>query len=110
MDPPFAEPWTEEEVCFMCQKLLKMFPKYSSRKYSNIISGDESWFQFFEPTRKINNKIWATKQGHRPPIAKRLISANKVMYAIFFGIHEIVAQVPVPKNRSVNAKFYKPKC
>ena len=107
--PHLLSPEQKEKRVSCAKKLLKMFPKYSSRKFSNIVTGDESWFHFFEPTRKINNKIWATKQGRRPTIAKRLISAKKVMYAIFFGIHGIVTQLPVPKKRSVNAKFYKKK-
>ena len=43
--------------------LLKMFPKYSRKQFSDIFTG----VHFFEPTRKINNKIWATKHCCHPP-------------------------------------------
>ncbi|XP_060594912.1 histone-lysine N-methyltransferase SETMAR-like [Ruditapes philippinarum] len=99
---------TEKQERVKCaKKLLKMFPKYNDRKFSNIVTGDESWFHFFEPTRKVNNKIWATKHTRRPCIAKRMTSTKKVMYAMFFGIHGVVTQVPIPKGRTVTAKFYK---
>ena len=89
------------------RKLLKMFPKYDSRTFFNIVTGNESWFHFFEPICKVNYKVWATKHTRRPCIAKRLTSSKKIMYAMFFGIHGLVTKVAVPKNRSVTAKFYK---
>ncbi|XP_060568938.1 histone-lysine N-methyltransferase SETMAR-like [Ruditapes philippinarum] len=36
-----------------------------------------------------------------------MTSTKKVMYAMFFGIHGVVTQVPIPKGRTVTAKFYK---
>ena len=49
--------------------LLKMFPKYSRKQFSDIVTGDETWAHFFEPTRKINSKILATKHctAHQLP-------------------------------------------
>ena len=64
---------------------------------------------FFEPKRKIQNKIWATKACNRPCIAKRTISVKKVMYAIFFTNQGPAIRVAVPKGKTVNAKFYKTK-
>lgn len=89
--------------------LLKMFPKYSRKQFSDIITGDETWVHFFEPTRKINNKIWATKHCRRPSIAKRLISAKKAMFVIFFDIRGPVMQLVVPARKSVTGLFYKEK-
>ena len=64
--------------------LLKQFPNYNAQSFANVVTGDETWVHFFEPKRKIQNKIWATKACKRPYIAKRTISVRKVMYAIFF--------------------------
>ena len=38
---------------------------------------------FFLPQRKIDNKIWATRNARRPVIAKRTISVKKAMLAVF---------------------------
>lgn len=89
------------------RKLLKMFPKYERKQFSDIITGDETWVHFFEPTRKINNKIWATKNCRRPTIAKRLISSKKAMFVIFFDIRGPVMQLAVPNRRSVTGVFYR---
>ena len=82
------------------RQLLKQFPKYNNQPFSNIITGDETWVHFYEPKRKIQNKIWATKGGKRPCIAKRTMSIKKVMYVIFFTNHGPAIQIAIPKDKS----------
>ena len=91
----------------IAKQLLKQFPKYNNRFFANIITRDETWVHFYEPKRKIQNKIWATKGGKRPCIAKRTISIKKVMYVIFFTNQGPAIQTAKPKGKSVNARFYK---
>ena len=93
----------------IAKQLLKQFPKYNNRSFTNIITGDETWVHFYEPKRKIQNKIWATKGSQRPCIAKRTMSIKKVMYVIFFTNQGPAIQIALPKGKSVNAKFYKGK-
>ena len=38
---------------------------------------------FYEPKRKVDNRISALKHAERPNIAKRTLTAKKVLYAIF---------------------------
>ena len=71
------------------------------------MTGDETWVHFFERQRKIDNKIWATRNARRPVIAKRTISVKKVMLAVFFDINGPVVQVSVPRGRTVTGTFYK---
>ena len=94
----------------IAKQLLKQFPKYNNRSFANIITGDETWVHFYEPKRKIQNKIWATKRGKRPCIAKCTMSFKKyvkVMYVIFFTNQGPAIQIAVPKGKSVNARYYK---
>lgn len=91
------------------KKLLKLYPKYDKKKFSDLITGDETWVHFFEPTRKVSNKIWATKNCRRPTIAKRILSVKKAMFVIFFDIRGHVVQVIVPRKKSVTGLFYKQK-
>jgi hypothetical protein len=39
-----------------------MFPEFNRQRFNNVITGDATWVNFFEPHRKIDNKIWATKK------------------------------------------------
>ena len=66
-------------------KLLQMFPKYDKKQFANFVTGNETWVHYFEPIRKVSNKIWAMKHSKCPIIAKRSLSAKKVLYAIFSG-------------------------
>ena len=79
-------------------KLLQMFPKYDKKQFANFVTGDETWVHYFEPVRNITNKIWATKHSKRPIIAKRSLSAKKVLYAIFFSGEGVAIKVPVKKH------------
>ena len=67
----------------MTKKNLKMYPKYSKKAFDNIVTGDETWVYYFEPKRKVANRIWATKNARHLSIAKRIRTVKKVLYAIF---------------------------
>ena len=41
----------------MAKKLHKMYPKYSIKAFGNIVTGDETWVYYFEPKRKVANRI-----------------------------------------------------
>ena len=100
---------TKEQKLARVRIANKQFPKYNNQSLANIITGDETWVHFYEPKRKIQNKIWATKGSQRPCIAKRTMSIKKVIYVIFFTNQGLAIQTAVSKGKSVNAKFYKGK-
>ena len=84
-----------------------MFPKYDKKQFANVVTGDETWVHYFEPVRKVSNKIWATKHSKRPITAKRSLSIKKVLYAIFFSGEGVAIKVPVKKGKSITGKYYK---
>ena len=91
----------------VAKKLLQMFPKYDKKQFATVVTGDETWVHYFEPVRKVGNKIWATKHSKRPIIAKRSLSTKKVLYAIFFSGEGITIKLPVKKGKSITRKYYK---
>ena len=84
-----------------------MFPKYDKGQFANVVTGDKTWVHYFEPVRKVSNKIWAIKHSKRPIIAKRSLSTKKVLYAIFFSGEGVAIKVPVKKGKSITGKYYK---
>ena len=84
----------------MAKKLLQMFPKYDKKQFANVVTGDETWVHYFEPVRKVSNKTWATKHSKCPIIAKRSLSAKKVLYAIFFSGEGVARKVPVKRTKA----------
>ena len=91
----------------MAKKLLQMFPKYDKKQFANVVTGNETWVHYFEPVRKVSNKIWATKHSKRPIIAKRSLSTKKVLYAVFSSGEGVAIKVPVKKGKSITGKYYK---
>ena len=91
----------------VAEKLLQMFPKYDKKQFANVVTGDETWVHYFEPVRKVSNKIWATKHSKRPIIAKRSLSTKKALYAIFFSGEGVAIKVPLKKDKSITRKYYK---
>ena len=57
---------TNKQIVQIAKQLLKIFPKYDGKKFANVITGDETWGHYFEPFRKVSNKIWVTKNNKRP--------------------------------------------
>ena len=87
--------------CFKC------FQNMTKKQFANVVPGDETWVHYFEPVRKVSNKIWATKHSKRPIIVKRSLSAKKILYANFFSGEGVAIKVPVKKGKSITRKYYK---
>ena len=50
----------------VAKKLLQMFLTYDKKQVANVVTCDEKYFHYFEPVRKVTNKILATKQSANP--------------------------------------------
>ena len=66
----------------VAKKLLQIFHTYDKKQFANVIAGDENRVYYFEPVKKVSNKISVTKHSRRPIIVKRSLSTRKVWYAI----------------------------
>jgi hypothetical protein len=64
---------------------------------------------FYEPKRKIHNKIWVTNEIQRPCIAKRTMIVKKGHVCNSFTNQGPAIQIDVSKGKSVSIKFYKNK-
>ena len=54
------------------RKLLKRFPRYDQKLFMNVVTYDESWMHYFEPHRKISNRVWLTKMQEGLALPKGL--------------------------------------
>ena len=61
----------------VAKKLLHMFQTYDKKQIANVVTCDENQVYYFEPVRKISNKMSATKHSRRPIIVKRSLNARK---------------------------------
>ena len=72
-----------------------------------VVADVETWVHYFEPVRKVSNKLLATKNSKRPIIAKRILRAKTALYAILFSGEGIAIQVPVKNDTSDTGIYYK---
>ena len=91
----------------MAKKLLQMFQTCDKKQFGNVVTGDENWVYYFEPVRKVSNKIWANKHSRRQIIAKRSLSAKKVWYATFLTGEGVAIKVLVEKGKNITGKHFK---
>ena len=87
----------------IAKEMLKILSNFAGKKFANEVTGDETWVYYFEPVRKVSNKIWATN-SKRPVIAKRTLSA-KMFFMQSSSLVSVVIQVPVKKANSVTGKY-----
>ena len=59
--PTFAHEEQKYKHVRMARKLLKQFSRYDQKLFMNVVAYDESWMHYFEPHRKISNRVWLTK-------------------------------------------------
>lgn len=72
------------------KQLLKMF-KFSQRQFTNIVTGDKTWVQYFKPVINIGFKIWLTKLTCS---YQKKQKHKEDFYYLFFSCGDIAVQIP----------------
>ena len=72
----------KEKRIKLSKNLLKKFKICDKRKLCNLLPGDETWVYYFEPQRKVDNRMRLKKGSCRPIVAKRSQSEKK-NYIVF---------------------------
>lgn len=84
-------------------KSLNNCSKFNERQFSDIVTGNVTWFHVYEPVREIGKIILQTKQGRyrRPALTKSTASTKKVLYCEV----GIAVQNLMPKAYSVTGQY-----
>jgi len=73
---------------------------------ARIVTGDEKWFSFYEPSTKRNSQEWRPT-GSAPPLKpRRDTSAKKRMAIVFWDREGLILTNWVPSGQTVNANYY----
>ena len=69
-----------------CLAMLKKFDGCRSKCMYDIITGDESWFYYYDPETKRQNQVWVAKNDSSPTKVRRQRSVGKhiFLYEIWF--------------------------
>ena len=91
----------------LASQVIEKSDKCDPCRFEEIVTGDETWINHFQPDCKPKNKVWVSSEGDRPVIACPSKTSNCILYAKFFDTKGPVLQIPVLKGSSVTGKFYR---
>jgi len=83
----------------ICDTLLNEIEPFLKR----IITGDEKWITYYNPTRK---RLWIKKGEKAQTIAKLGLTRKKVMLCVWWDWKEIVHYELLSSNQTINSEFY----
>ena len=104
--PKFLTPTMKRERVENCEQLLAMAAQGGPDFLNKIVTGDESWFHYYEPESKRSSMEWRAA-GEAPPVKVRSgPSAGKRMASVFWDREGILLIKWLPEGRTVNSQYY----
>jgi histone-lysine N-methyltransferase SETMAR len=89
-----------------CQELLQLYRANETTFIDQIITGDESWFHFYEPQTKQQSSQWLPR-GDPPPLkSKAAPSMGKRMASVFWDTRGIILLEWLPERQTINSDYY----
>ena len=67
-------------------ELAKQMLRVLDGGFQNIITGDETWFNYYTVSTKEDNKVWLKSGELRPQIARTSKNSKKRMFCVFFTV------------------------
>ena len=73
------------------------------------MTGDETWLNYLEPQRKVNNKVWNAKIPKQTNYCKTFSKCEKssLHLCCLLQFYRPVLQVAAPSGHSITVAFYK---
>jgi histone-lysine N-methyltransferase SETMAR len=88
------------------KELLDLYNADPNNFINQLITGDESWFHFFEPETKQQSSQWLVK-GEAPPLKSKVpASMGKRMATIFWDAEGIILLEWLPERQTINSTYY----
>ena len=89
----------------VCRQLLKSW-REEKNFLDRIVTGDESWFHFYEPETKSQSSQWKRRHEPTPTKPKCQKSAGKRMVSIFWDREGILLTDWLPEKTTINSDYY----
>lgn len=101
-----TEDQMKERLTMSCGHLRRA-QQEGERFLSRIVTGDETWVYEWDPELKRQSAQWLPKGSPNPEKVRRKQGSLKVMHIVFFDIHGVLLDWPVPVGTRVNAEYYR---
>lgn len=89
----------------VCRQLLHAY-RSDSGFLDRIVTGDESWFHYFEPESKRQSSMWMAGDEPSPVKARVAPSAGKQMATVFWDKEGILLIEWLPRGATINSNYY----
>ncbi|GFR87133.1 transposase [Elysia marginata] len=83
-----------------------MFEPHGSKRLSDIVTEDETWFPFFIIPPKRRNRMWVDGQGDRPVKLRPGFQNRKRMFTVFFNYSGPLVVDILPQDTAMTATHY----
>jgi len=93
-----------------CLEMLETFDGCRSKRVYDIITGDESWFYYYDPETKRQSQVSVASNDPPPTKVCRKRSVGKHMFAIFFMKSGFNTIIPLEDGKTVIANWYTTEC
>jgi histone-lysine N-methyltransferase SETMAR len=91
------------------QEMLDIFEGADRGRLTDIVTGDEKWFNFFMMPNKHQNRHWMPHNARRHTILRPGFSTQKRMFTIFFDSSSAVVVDMLQKGKHINSRYYRHK-
>lgn len=88
-----------------CREMLDIFAN-DTRKLTDIYTGDEKWFPFFQTRSKEKNRVWLHPDEPRPTTLRTHFQSRKRMLTIFFSSSGAVVVDVLPEKQTMTSAYY----
>jgi hypothetical protein len=104
--PHFLTEAQKQDHVDYCLEMLKAFDGGESKCVYDIITGDESWFYYYDPELMQQSQVWVTSNGPPPATVLRQPCVGKHMFTIFFIKSSFNTAIPRANGKTTIAKWF----
>jgi histone-lysine N-methyltransferase SETMAR len=96
---------TADEKHMRVQCAKELLPSLQHR-CADIVTGDESWFYYYQTPSKQMNMVWISDDEPRPQVCRPSFRSRKRMFTIFLNSRGVVAVDVLPEGETITGKYY----
>jgi histone-lysine N-methyltransferase SETMAR len=89
----------------ICKELLQNYYDLDGF-YARLVTGDESWFHYYEPESKVSSMQWKHPDSPAPVKPLSTPSAGKRMATVFWDSEGILLIEWLPQGETINSNYY----
>ena len=104
--PKLLSPQQKMDRVRICEELLELFDEDPDGFYPRLVTGDESWFHYYEPESKMQSMQWKHPESPTPVKALETPSAGKRMATVFWDNKGILLIEWLPQGETINSNYY----